>query len=692
VVPADGHYGVYVTWDADAGHASDAHYRITHPGGVIDRWYDQTEHGSTWQYTDTLWLTAGSSLTVELVGDSSSSAMVSADAVRIGGGMGDVERLGVTSTMPRWQEGAIQYIQFNGAPTSIYDPAGYGYNGSDPSSRSRWAEWEHPASEDAVYLSWHSNATAYGTARGTITYFSGGGSDAPAGYEAACSADAVDGSYSLARAVQDQMALSFQTLWDPTWYDRGLGTACFSEVASSNNNEMPAALVELAFHDNADDALYLKHPAFRRDAARAMYRGIVDYFADRDGVVATYLPEPPTHVSLVHDGTGDLLLTWAAGPAGAPLGDVADHYIVYLSNDGLAWDNGQEVWDLDAAISGAPGMTVYARVAGMNAGGESFPSAIVGARLSPENFAPVLVVDAFYRFDRGMLEWEYAHWSVGDVVRLDPFRINPGDIIRNHGQAIRGAGWFFDSMSDEAAAGVDLSAYDVVVWATGEESTADESVSDAQQVQLEAYWLDGGALWVSGAEVFWDLDNLGSASDQAFAADVLGAGMATDAAGSTDVDGVGVLAGVGPMDFGVAAGAPYPVEWPDTLSSTRAVIANYTSGEVAAVFGASVATFGFPFDAIADSVTRDEVAAALLPALAPGVVPPDVGDSDEPPVIDGGTQTTPDDGTAPGTGDGPSSQPDVYDKPRRGCGCRTGSLPPMGIWWMLGLAAVIRRR
>ncbi len=140
-VPADGAYAIYVSWDSDSGNANDAHYRITHPGGAIDRTYDQTVHGSTWQYMETLWLPAGvGGLTVELLGDSSeSSKKLSADAVRIGGGMGDVRRHDEVSGRPRWEEGAIQYVQYNGAPTSVYDPYDDD-NGSDPSARSRWAD------------------------------------------------------------------------------------------------------------------------------------------------------------------------------------------------------------------------------------------------------------------------------------------------------------------------------------------------------------------------------------------------------------------------------------------------------------------------------------------------------------------------------------------------------------------------
>ena len=49
-VPVNGYYAVYVSWDSASENEPNAHYRITHKGGVIDRYYDQRVHGSTWQY------------------------------------------------------------------------------------------------------------------------------------------------------------------------------------------------------------------------------------------------------------------------------------------------------------------------------------------------------------------------------------------------------------------------------------------------------------------------------------------------------------------------------------------------------------------------------------------------------------------------------------------------------------------
>lgn len=660
-VPEDGHYAVYVSWDADADNARDAHYRLVHPGGTIDRWFDQTVHGSTWQYVETLWLPAGESLSVELVGDGASGGWLSADAVRIGGGTGLVERYGETTGRPRWEEGAILSTQFSGAPETVYDPYEDG-NGSDPSSRSRWADWEHPAGEDALYLSWHSNACDGCGARGTVTYT----------YDAACSAGpSVDGSTDLAEALQDEIVSAATLLWDAAWQDRGTNTDCFSEVNPSHNDEMPAALVELAFHDTEIDAEHLKDPQFRRDAARAMYRAIVRYWADRDGIEPHYLPEPPTGVAL-RNGADGLALSWAAGVSGWPWGDAAEGYVVYRSADGRAWDAGTTVTGTSTTVEAAPGETVYVRVAATNAGGVSFPSDVVAARRSLDGTAPVLLVAAFDRLDAGQLAWDDMGPSLGEVVKMDVRRMNGSDVAVAHAAAIDAAGWPFDGVADEAIEGADLSAYRLVVWAAGEESTADETFSSAQQAQLRAFHAGGGALWASGAEILWDLDERGTEDDRAFAEEVLGAAMEADDADTDRVAGEDLLAGL-TLDF---TDPPYPIEWPDVLATDRAAVARYGTGGVAAALGERVALFGFPFEAIADADARDEVAARLLPALVPDYVPPE----------DTGGEPGGDDDSGGAAAARPSPAEEAA-----GCGCASATTPGAG-WGIGGLLAALLAR
>lgn len=663
-VPVDDWYAVYVSWDAHAEHASDAHYRITHPGGVIDRTFDQRVHGSTWQYVDTLWLREGvDDFKVELVGDSSDAgSYLSADAVRIGGGMGQVERFGMTTGRPRWEEGAILYAQYNGAPTSVYDPYGSG-DGSDPAVRSRWAAWEHPAGEDAIYLSWHSNAGG-GVGTSVYTYEGTAGVGTP-------------GSIDLAELLVDEIVTASRALWDAGWTNRGHRTGAFAEVNPSHNNEMPAALIELAFHDSATDVVALKSPSYRRDASRAMYRAITRYFAERDGRSPVFLPEPPTAVGLVHNASGQLEARWEPGLVGNPFGDAATSYRLYTSRDGLAWDSGREVSGTSAVVSAAPGEAVFVRVVGLNAGGASFPSQIAGARRASGGSAQVLVVEAFDRLDNGLLLTRDAG-TLGTVKGLDLTRMNRGDSAAIHGRAIAGAGFPFDTVTDDVFDDLDLGPYTVVVWAAGEESTSDETLTTAQQAKVRAFWQGGGKIWVSGAEVLWDLDYRGSADDKAFAAEVLGATMASDDAGTTDAIGTGLLDGVGLLDFGEADGAPYPVEFPDVLSTSRPVIATYAGGAVAAAYGDGVALFGFPFETVGDPSVREEVARRLL------------GD-----MLDGGRDTGPFGG---GDGDTGTGSDGSFEDPREsipasaGCGCAVRTGTAGAFWLALPLMLALRRR
>ena len=145
-----------------------AHYRIHHKGGIIDRYFDQRIHGSTWQYAERLWLEQGvDSLKIELIGDSGEpGSNVIADAVRIGGGMEDVYFNGMTTQRPRWESAALYYTQYNGALFHIR-------NLQFRSCVTFKVGCGNIHQRKMVYLSWHSNACGTGdecSARGTSTH------------------------------------------------------------------------------------------------------------------------------------------------------------------------------------------------------------------------------------------------------------------------------------------------------------------------------------------------------------------------------------------------------------------------------------------------------------------------------------------------------------------------------------------
>jgi uncharacterized protein (TIGR03382 family) len=205
-----------------------------------------------------------------------------------------------------------------------------------------------------------------------------------------------------------------------------------------------------------------------------------------------------------------------------------------------------------------------------------------------------------------------------------------------------------DSIADEQLDEVDLSAYALVIWSAGEESTTDEAISDAQQATLAAYLARGGKLIASGSEMLWDLDELGTASDHAFLDEVLGVRLLDDDGGTEVVFGDGPLADLS-VDLGVERSGCYPVEWPDVYTSRHPTIAAYATGGAAAVSDGRIAMFGFPLECAGDEADRAAWFGALLPFMLPDWVEPEVPGDDGDGAGEGGDAS---DGASDGGADG----------------------------------------
>ena len=257
---------------------------------------------------------------------------------------------------------------------------------------------------------------------------------------------------------------------------------------------------------------------------------------------------------------------------------------------------------------------------------------------------PVLLVSDFDRMDVGLLRWEEVP-SLGSIQRMDLQRVNPMDSLVAHAEAMP---WPFDSSTDEGLP--DLDAYEVVIWAAGEES----DLSDHHEV-LADYIASGGALWISGAEVVYGDENWTLAT--------LGAALQSDDAGTTQATGTGVLEGID-----LAFAGDYPVEYPDVLRSEHEELALYDDGSLAGILFGKVALFGFPFETIASLQSRQEVASRLLPEL-----------SDWAPQVEDTGETA--DDTAALVAAGPGSR----ERIPTGCGATTHG------GWLLALLVARRR-
>ncbi|MDE6006368.1 MAG: xanthan lyase [Muribaculaceae bacterium] len=96
-IPQDGEYAVYVSYKTLPNSTTDARYTVNYSGGSKEFKVNQTMGGSTWIYLGTFPLEAGYSdsepvITLSNLTDGAPGTVVTADAVKIGGGMGNIAR------------------------------------------------------------------------------------------------------------------------------------------------------------------------------------------------------------------------------------------------------------------------------------------------------------------------------------------------------------------------------------------------------------------------------------------------------------------------------------------------------------------------------------------------------------------------------------------------------------------------
>lgn len=649
-IPADGFYEVSISYTAFTARVPDAHFIVRHAGGDSHFRVNQQRHGGTWVSLGSFYFKAGGTAQVVAQNDSTSlqnPANVSLDAVKFGGGLGLIDRGGGVSGRGRFEESSRYQAQWAGAPDTAYAPLGNtaaNDRNNDISARPRFSAWVHEANEPAVYVAWHTNA-ANGAARGTQTYVYG--TDSVGLCSLATEYAGFAGSRELADFLRGELVndLRQDAGWnEPTWRDYGTLCANFGELNTSNNNEFPSVLMEVAFHDNATDANRLKEPQFRAIAARAIMQGIIRYFASVDMVTPVFPPDAPVQVRARNVMNGRVEIAWSAPPVDVQGvgGQAATRYRVYSSDDGLGWDEGVETMMTTYEVALPATSAKYFRVAAVNAGGESMPSAVVGARAGQPR---ALLVNGFDRFEatQAQLEAFPSRFSLGTVTRLYPRRINDSSYVRVHGDALDSLAWGFDSATDDAVEGgqVAPSAYGVVSWIGGRGKSGGAAPSAAAQTALRTAMQSGTRVIFSGE----------SGGNMTFLTDFGSATVGTGAV-SRSLSGTGPLAGLswtlddgtnGTYDvIGNPDGGPLDVVSP--MGSGQR-LASFGSGAAAAsgVAGRS-ALLGFPLESIVSRATRIEVYRRLLMFATDG-------GSDS----DGGVFVEPDAGSGGGSAGGGSA-------------------------------------
>ncbi len=619
-IPEAGYYSVS-TWTPSASNrATDATVRVNHTGGTTTHTINMQRDGNTWRFLGVYYFNAGNDSTSGSVEISNKGADLSkyvvADAVRFGGGMGDYVDGGSVSGKPRWEESGAYYPVFMGKGTAA---------GGTVSSMPLYADWESESWEDSIYFSWHTNAST-GSGHGTSVWVYGPGSPpSPFG-----EFSGIAGSDSLATRIRDEVVNDLRIAWNDASWPGYLYSAWFGELNPSYNDEMPSCLIEVAYHDSATDANSILDPRFRDMVSRAVYQAIVKWWRyDADGpnttaiTHATLLPEPPTHLAVRNTGGGEVRVSWHApqyNNGNNLLGDAAVGYLVQRSEDGFGFSDGEPTTNLYMDFTDlTPGRTYYFRVVAVNTGGYSFASEIGAVRVSV-SASPILVVNGFDRLDKSAMLSEDDPYDTDPMLRERMERMNNYAYSRTFAAAIEPTGVAFDYCANEAVrdSDVGLGGYDAVIWQCGEESTVDDTFDSTEQTRMMNYLASGGNLFVSGAEIGWDLDYAGSGASfynnylkADFSADDAGTFVAAPVVGSI-FDGLGAVT----FDDGSQV---YAVDYPDVINTYggSAAVLSYSGGTggTAGVLYDGVwrlVHLAFPFETIIDSGQRIGIMVAVL--------------------------------------------------------------------------------
>jgi hypothetical protein len=389
---------------------------------------------------------------------------------------------------------------------------------------------------------------------------------------------------------------------------------------------MDATIIEVAFHDQLQDAQLMRDPKVRDQLARSTYQATLEYFDNFGGLTnPASLPTAPVHVRAVSTAEGEVTISWSPGPTtptsvyGAP----ATGYRIFASTDGYGFDGGTLVASgslNSVTLSGYdPKSPYYFKVAAVNEGGESHGSEVVTV-LPSGGAKQILIVNGFDRLDRSQnFRQPYAFTGDGLVDRVRHRYNNSFDYAVQVHAALDAAapGIHVENTSNEAVitGAVKLTDYDSVFWILGEESTADDTFDATEQALVEQFIAGGGNLFLSGAEIAWDLDQQNNG--RTFFENTLQGNYVADDANTYNVTGAagGIFAG---LNFSFDNGALfYNVDFPDVINPQAGAQAalTYSGGtggdaaiQVAGSAGrGSIVMLGFPFETITTAANRAAV-------------------------------------------------------------------------------------
>ena len=559
----EGRYAVYVSYQTMPKSVDDAHYIVRHKGQETHFIVNQKMGGGTWVYLGTFDFDKGENPfnCVALTNQSKRKGVVTADAVRFGGGMGNIERGGDISHMPRCLEAARYYAQWAGAPFSIYgNKTGTDDYAEDINTRSLMTNWLAggspyvPTKEGKkvpieLSLAVHSDAgyerdgkSLVGSLAICTTSFNDGRLNS--GISRFASQDFIE---ALRSNVTRDLSKKYKR-----WNWRYLWDRNYSETRLP---EVPSAIIETLSHQNFPDMKLGQDPNFKFTMARSIYKTILRYVSQMHRRPCIVQPLQPHLFKATLTGDNKVKLSWKAQDDELEPTAVPTSYNIYVAAGTGGFDNGTNVRGTSYTMELEPGVMYRFKVTAVNRGGESFPTSTLSAYYQPGATKTAMVINGFSRLsapavrdniheqgfdieeDAGVSYGLTAGWSgkqqcfnkstmgstepnglgySGNEMAGNFVMGNTFDYVYTHADAIAATKKYnvVSCTSETVESGiVDLINYDVVDLALGlqkydENSTVFyKSIPSMLRNKLSSYVLGHGKLIASGAYIGSDLQH-----------------------------------------------------------------------------------------------------------------------------------------------------------------------------------------
>lgn len=441
-IPESGDYAVYVSWGKEEKALPNVPCTVYHTGGQTRFLLNQQMGYGTWIYIGTFHFKKGKNPdigSVVLAVPDNATGTVSADAVRFGGGMGNVarkpnkeyiprqwslnngknpvaepfkfkaEHYGYKlSGKPRWMEGARYWLQYAGMPDSIVYSLNINKNdyNDDYQSRGEWVNFlmgnpngptGNPEAEGLnipvdLAFAFHTDAgtTPNDSVIGTLGIYSSVRNNGlfPDGTSRLAGRDLTD-------LVQSQIVSDIRLTFNPQWTRRAMWDKQYSEAWRPN---VPTMLLELLSHQNLADMKFGLDPRFQFTVARAIYKGMARFLAARENRPVVIKPLAPQNMAIEVVGDKKVKISWS--PVSDPLepSAIPTGYLVYRRIEDNGFGNGIFTRDTSLIVELEEYNTIYSfRVRAVNEGGRSFPGETLAVSVDKDSKGLVLVVNGFDR-------------------------------------------------------------------------------------------------------------------------------------------------------------------------------------------------------------------------------------------------------------------------------------------------------